>query len=247
MNFSAICKNFFCLLILFALMGCEKLKSSSKKILPNPPDPVEAFHLENITEDHAIVSLDGRCMKLTNAQGKELGWGKNQLGDPVWPPEGDMGYFEYRLSGLEPAFEAVVSYSETFTASTNGTKNRFSVKFYQKGQKKSRAAAYGAPNGAIRIHSGNIIELMGDNSKILAFFHISTAENEEEPLLEHYVSYELEGSGDSYVRLSLIGDEIVAKGMTNDYTVTKTLHPGKDSLGDTVCQKTYNRYGTEIN
>lgn len=114
MNFSAICKNFFCLLILFALMGCEKLKSSSKKILPNPPDPVEAFHLENITEDHAIVSLDGRCMKLTNAQGKELGWGKNQLGDPVWPPEGDMGYFEYRLSGLEPAFEAVVSYSETF-------------------------------------------------------------------------------------------------------------------------------------
>ena len=168
---------------------------------------------------------------------KSSAGGKTNWEIPFGRPKEIWATLNIVFRGWSPAFEAVVSYSETFTASTNGTKNRFSVKFYQKGQKKSRATAYGAPMAPSGSTSGNIIELMGDNSKILAFFHISTAENEEEPLLEHYVSYELEGSGDSYVRLSLIGDEIVAKGMTNDYTVTKTLHPGKDSLGDTVYQK----------
>lgn len=243
MNFSAICKNFCCLLALFMLIGCGELRNSSEKSLPNPPDPAEVFHLENIANDYAIVSLDGKCVKFTNAQGKELCWGKNQLGDPVWPPEGDMGYFEYRLPGLEPGFETVVPYSESFTIQTRtpleGRYVSCSAAFHKNGKWVSELRINSKIEGAVTFYDNAVVELSGDNSELRVFFTVHEGESKDLPITSRKHEYLLEGSGKEEVRLSLVGDEIVTEGMAGPYTVTKTEYSQWDSFGEPIYTRTY--------
>lgn len=244
MKLPAFRKIFCCLLTLFVLMGCaDPTDRSSGAESPARSETADGFSPE--TDDYAEIGFDLNSAYVTTPDGTGLYWERDDRGLPSMPPKGTIEIYEYEFWEADTACHMKVPYSETFSASTKGTKNRFSVVFYQKGKRKSRIFAYGAPNGAIRIHDNNSVELMGDNSEVLVSFEISAAENEKDSQ-DRYVSYELEGSGDSYIRLSLADDEILAEGMTGDYTVTKTEHPGQDSLGNRVYLKKYNQYGTEI-
>ncbi|MCH5353204.1 MAG: hypothetical protein J1E06_07035 [Acutalibacter sp.] len=201
--------------------------------------PDWVFDTDTIPGDYVCINFDLNQQSVTNAQGEELHWsqGKNSIND--FPPEGTMQFYGY-LPSLGTA-DIWVPYSNSFTVQT-GTpmevRTKFSAEFNRDNFWVSDMRVSGHLEGTVTLSDDNTMEVNGKHSKISASFCVHKKEgiaNSEEYL------YELSGGAGENTKIRLEGDEIIAEGLTEKYSVTKYEYVYEDGSDHGISREVWTK------
>lgn len=219
--YQAIC----CLLIFLLLMGCNAEAPVSEVPESVFSGDAGTFDPAAIPGDYAALNFNLNHESVTNAEGQELHWSKNQFGDSVFPPEGSMPFYHYRPSDALEA-DVWVPYSESFTVQTRvpsyGHSYSFSASFNKDSFWVSDMMVSGSLEGTATLSEDNSMYLNGTHSRITFVLWVNEGENHDISTSSRIYCYELEGGAGENTKIRLEGDEIIAEGLTEGYTVTKT-------------------------
>ena len=239
MRRTCIYKAICCLLISLLLTGCNGAETPPSEVSrPFFSEGTDVFDPAAIPGDYACINFGLNQVNITNAEGEELHWSKNQFGDSVFPPEGSMQFYHYYPSGMIDA-DVWIPYSESFTVQTRvpskGHLYSFSAKFNKGGFWVSDMMISGSFEGMVTLSEDNSMCLNGTHSNITFVFWLHEGENHGISTSSRTYCYELDGGAGENTKIRLEGDEVVAEGLMGEYTVTKT-----DSQTDeTIWTKNY--------
>ncbi len=236
MKSSHFCKLLCMLLAVVFLTGCTE-----KEFDPE-------------ADNYAVVKFHLNTVQLINAEGKELHWSENVIGDRILPLLGTMPYSDC-ISHLSSSgyVDVTVPYSKSFTIRPklpqHGTLPDFHVEFYKSDMIVGDVEVSCAFEGDVTIYDNNVVELAGNGPGIIVYFTLYEKESQGSDDSREKYQYTLRGSNEKHAKLRLAGDKIVAEGMVGDYTVTKSerIRSESDSLGnwEEVYTKTYSEDGKE--
>lgn len=213
-----------CILLVFALLaGCEEHNVE----VPEAPYFIDLYDPEFVGDEFALIGFSPNHESFQNAEGWELHWTKNDLGDRFPPPTGNMKAFLYSLQpGLTIDVYVATPYSKSFTVQTRvpnyGHDATFSAEFFRDGFYASDIEVYGCFEGTATLWDNNVVEIVGGNSSsfyVTFTVHEKTDSRFDIDSATYY--YQLHGHGAAYTKISLVDDEIIAEGMVGKYTVTK--------------------------
>ncbi len=201
------CKARACCLAALALLGgCR----STEKVEPDT------------SKDYAIINFSQIHWQITNAEGQEVHWRKNlpenaeKINSAFFEGiEGDMELWDEYSLGWSYDKTFTTSFSDSFTVQTRLPMREhvasFSAEFYKDGQCVQDLYVGGDYEGTATLCADGTVELHGNFKD---FSCIYTFEKDGKQI-------ELEGSGKRRIKIYLEDGDIVAEGMTGEYTITE--------------------------